>query len=82
MSAQTPVEGIDPEVRNSIDGNTPWQSEKRVASDEPEHAVYSQTKQKDVPPDGGYGWVCVVGAFLEAYIPISNAFGAEDPFSS
>jgi hypothetical protein len=66
MLAQAPanVEGIDPELDNAVDGNATWGSEKIAASDDLE--VQPRTKQVDVPPDGGYGWVCVVRTFLRA----------------
>jgi hypothetical protein len=67
MSAQAPVEGIDPEFENPVDSSR-WESEKTAASDDSEQTVHSQTKPLDVPPDGGYGWVCVVGAHISPHL--------------
>jgi len=66
MSAQRSEEldGIDPRREDMIDGNTSWESEKTIASDDPDLTAQRETKQADVPPDGGYGWVCVACVFL------------------
>ena len=31
---------------------------------EEEHAASTEDQKVDVPPDGGYGWVCVACCFL------------------
>ena len=60
LHAPADVGGID------IDGheetricNSKWEPEKTVAPENPE-----QSAEQDVPPDGGYGWVCVACTFL------------------
>ena len=52
------------------DGN----SEKAVEIDlEPTQSTNSLSKVEDVPPDGGYGWVCVVcNAFINCKLRSRN----------
>jgi hypothetical protein len=38
-------------------------SEKMIEAGEPDHNR-EREKQVDVPPDGGYGWVCTASIFL------------------
>ena len=38
-------------------------SEKKMEAGEPDHTREGE-KQVDVPPDGGYGWVCTACVFL------------------
>jgi hypothetical protein len=58
------LEGIDPEGDSAIGvENMSTKSETIVPSPDPESPVATQNKP-DVPPDGGYGWVCVACVFL------------------
>ena len=39
-------------------------SEKTVALQDQEQSEGQTSKVADVPPDGGYGWVCVAAVFM------------------
>jgi len=39
-------------------------SEKSTALEPPERGSTEAIKSSDVPPDGGYGWVCVASVFI------------------
>jgi hypothetical protein len=56
--------GIDCGQENRADGNTSMDSEKAIEAGEPDHTPQGGTKLLDVPPDGGYGWVCTACVFL------------------
>lgn len=61
------TEGVDlgsDSLGSPVDGNTLNDGEKKTDSDDIEPARHSESKQVDVPPDGGYGWVCVACVFL------------------
>ena len=44
--------------------NASFDSEKNEEIDGPRHTLEVDTKPVDVPPDGGYGWVCVGCCFI------------------
>jgi hypothetical protein len=48
---------------SGTDGNLSMESEKTIGNNLPE-ADQQEEKTPDVPPDGGYGWVCVACVFL------------------
>jgi hypothetical protein len=66
MNSQKPDEsdGIASGTEIGTDGNTSVDTEKTVTSNDPEQRRQSESKAVDVPPDGGYGWVCVASVFL------------------
>lgn len=49
---------------SGTDGNISLESEKTVGENIPEDHDQDGVKKPDVPPDGGYGWVCVACVFL------------------
>ncbi|TVY28165.1 putative transporter, partial [Lachnellula hyalina] len=49
---------------SEIEGNFPPASEKTIRNDTPGEIQQEEAKVPDVPPDGGYGWVCVACTFL------------------
>lgn len=59
------MEGIDPQ-RDSPQGteNMSTKSEKTISATDPEAPAALEDKPADIPPDGGYGWVCVGCVFL------------------
>lgn len=59
VHAPTGVGGIDIGLEDTKNCNAEWEPEKRVAPEDPE-----QSTERDVAPDGGYGWVCVACTFL------------------
>ena len=58
------LEGVSPERGVRPDGGPPTEDEKTIAKHDPEEGAQPEPKQVDVPPDGGYGWVCVVSSAL------------------
>jgi hypothetical protein len=66
MSAerQNEYDGIDHRQSTGADGGASMQSGKTEVSNDPEQTGQVGTKAVDVPPDGGYGWVCVACVFL------------------
>lgn len=40
------------------------QSDRTISVTDPENNSSAEMKKDDVPPDGGYGWVCVACVFL------------------
>jgi hypothetical protein len=57
-------EGRDHEQDGRIRGNTSTHSENTTLPNDPESPIPIEDKQPDIPPDGGYGWVCVACVFL------------------
>ena len=57
-------DGMAGGTENRMDGNTSMDTEKTVTSKDPEQTRQPEIKSLDVPPDGGYGWVCVACVFL------------------
>ena len=53
-----PIHQYGPGRGNLID------SKMTVAPAGPEHTVHRQDDHIDIPPDGGYGWICVAAVFL------------------
>ena len=57
-------DGIATGTDIETDGNTSMNTEKMGASNDPEQAGQPESGAVDVPPDGGYGWVCVACTFV------------------
>ena len=49
---------------NRADGNMSMDSEKTIEAGRTDHIAQQECKPVDVPPDGGYGWVCTACVFL------------------
>jgi len=58
------LEGTDIEQEPRGYGESSVRSEKTVSSADLEPPIPTAEKQPDLPPDGGYGWVCVACVFL------------------
>lgn len=59
------MEGIDPQRDSTIGTeNRSTTSGKTISATDPEGEVPLDNKPPDIPPDGGYGWVCVACVFL------------------
>jgi hypothetical protein len=58
--------GADPRSNDGPEGHMSIDSEKTIEAEVPDHPQEPQeaNKQVDVPPDGGYGWVCTACVFL------------------
>jgi hypothetical protein len=52
------------EKRNQDDGIDHADTVGNAPSDEPKQTPAEDAMAVDVPPDGGYGWVCVACVFL------------------
>lgn len=66
MTTRTPNRhnGVDYGQENRADGHMSLDSEKTIEAGEPNHTPREGNKRVDVPPDGGYGWVCTACVFL------------------
>jgi hypothetical protein len=66
MNTRTPeaLEGIDLSPREEGDCNASIDFEKKIPLHDSEQTEQPQPKLTDVPPDGGYGWVCVACVFV------------------
>jgi len=49
---------------SEMEGNLSPESEETIRNDAPGEIQQEEEKLPDVPPDGGYGWVCVACTFL------------------
>ncbi len=58
------IEGINPHLDHENHGEKSIRSSKSTSTIEPEASPAPPSKAADVPPDGGYGWVCVACVFL------------------
>jgi hypothetical protein len=58
------LEGINLSRREEEDCNASLDFEKKIPLDDSEQTERPQPKPPDIPPDGGYGWVCVACVFL------------------
>lgn len=54
--------GTDSRNIHGFDGQTSMDSEKTIEAGESDHI--REGNKVDVPPDGGYGWVCTACVFL------------------
>ena len=54
------VDGVDSDSGSATGHN----SEKSVPLEEPGEISRQESKPRDIPPDGGYGWICVACCFL------------------
>ena len=67
MTETTPPQDTTDEANEKENGRTlsPKDSDTTIAGQDADTEQPPPTqKEEDVPPDGGYGWVCVACAFL------------------
>ncbi len=79
-------ESIEPELEVVENGYRSLDYEKTVCSDAPEEPRQADVEEPnieapDIPPDGGYGWVCVACVFLiNGHTWGVNSVGHSNPF--
>jgi MFS family permease len=56
--------GIGLEGEHEAVGNRSMDSEKTIEAENSDHNAHGEDKPVDVPPDGGYGWVCTGCCFV------------------
>jgi hypothetical protein len=56
--------GVERAHDSGTEGDVTIDSEKTIGEELPVEAQQKEVKTPDVPPDGGYGWVCVACVFL------------------
>ena len=61
IEKQNEFDSIDQRQKTGADGDASTQTE---VSNDLEQTGQAGTKEVDVPPDGGYGWICVACVFL------------------
>jgi hypothetical protein len=66
MTTRAPNEenAVDYGKEESAVGQMSMDSEKTIEVEEPDQIARRGIKPVDVPPDGGYGWVCTACVFL------------------
>jgi hypothetical protein len=62
--SQVEEHGVERAHDSGTDGDVTIDSEKTIGEELPVEAQQEEAKGVDVPPDGGYGWVCVACVFL------------------
>jgi hypothetical protein len=61
---------IEQKYNEDVDGESNHELELRqIPSDAPGMPAVIENEHVDVPPDGGYGWVCVAAGFMVCIPP-------------
>jgi len=62
--SQVQNHGVEPAHDSGTDGDVTIDSEKTLGEELQVEPQQEEVKVPDIPPDGGYGWVCVACVFL------------------